>query len=78
MEPHVLGAVLYWLLLPFALLAGEWGRRGELSGDAVRPAPPFPARLLARPAGAGAARARAGGRADRPGRAALGARIPEA
>lgn len=23
MEPHVLGAVLYWLLLPCSLLAGE-------------------------------------------------------
>ncbi|XP_049559602.1 piezo-type mechanosensitive ion channel component 1 isoform X3 [Orcinus orca] len=26
MEPHVLGAVLYWLLLPFVLLAGHTGR----------------------------------------------------
>ncbi|PNJ12530.1 PIEZO1 isoform 2 [Pongo abelii] len=26
MEPHVLGAVLYWLLLPCALLAGHTGR----------------------------------------------------
>ena len=36
MEPHVLCAVLYWLLLPFALLAGEWGRaRRALGCDRV-------------------------------------------
>lgn len=31
MEPHVLGAGLYWLLLPCTLLAGEWrARAGRL------------------------------------------------
>lgn len=46
MEPHVLGAVLYWLLLPFALLAGEWGRaRRALDWNRVCvPAPRIPAR----------------------------------
>ena len=45
MEPHVLGAVLYWLLLPFALLAGEWGRAWRaLDWDRVCvPAPGIPA-----------------------------------
>lgn len=76
MESHVLGAVLYWLLLPFALLAGEWGGRGELwAGTRLCPAPHFLASPRARPARAGAMR----GLAQRfPGRAALGARIPEA
>lgn len=76
MESHVLGAVLYWLLLPFALLAGEWGGRSELwAGTRLCPAPHFLASPRARPARAGAMR----GLAQRfPGRAALGARIPEA
>lgn len=41
----MLGAVLYWLLLPFALLAGEWGRAWRaLDWDRVCvPAPGIPA-----------------------------------
>ena len=75
----MLGAVLYWLLLPFSLLAGEWGRaRRALVWDGVCvPAPGFRPGRPARLAGRGPC---AGGRARRfPGtRAALGARIPEA
>lgn len=39
MERHVLGAVVYWLLLPFALLAGEWAR-GLWAGRGLRPRSP--------------------------------------
>lgn len=43
----MLGAVLYWLLLPFALLAGEWGRARGRAGGCV-PAPHFPERRAVR------------------------------
>lgn len=67
MDPHVLGAGLYWLLLPCTLLAGEWrARAGRL-----RPRTPV---------APGPARVRAGEhrRGDSAGLAAQGARIPEA
>lgn len=54
MEPHVLGAVLYWLLLPFVLLAGELGSalRALVWDGVCVPAPGFrpgrPARLAGR------------------------------
>lgn len=71
----MLGAVLYWLLLPLALLAGEWGGRGELGAGTgyVPRSPSQPRRERGRRAGAVRGR-----RGDCPGRAALGARIPEA
>lgn len=79
MEPHVLGAVLYWLLLPFVLLAGELGSalRALVWDGVCVPAPGFRPDQPARLAGRGPC---AGGRARRfPGtRAALGAGIPEA
>lgn len=75
MEPHVLGAVLYWLLLPCTLLAGEWGAAGPRTE--LRSGSPCPCWAAERgPRGQGCERA--GGRGDSPGRAALGARIPEA
>lgn len=51
MEPHVLGAVLYWLLLPGALLAGEWGHAAGWAAGG----PALPGRAAGR-AGAGTPR----------------------
>lgn len=70
MEPHVLGAGLYWLLLPCTLLAGEWKRgwEGCVRVPLRRAAPPGPARV----------RAGEHRRGDSAGLAAQGARIPEA
>lgn len=70
MEPHVLGAGLYWLLLPCTLLAGE------LEGAGRKAASGTPA--LRRPAPRGCARASIAMRGYSPGLAAQGARIPEA
>lgn len=73
MEPHVLGAVLYWLLLPCALLAGEWGAGagGQWEGAASR----LPTAWTPDDAGRG----EGCGRARRfPGTRDPGARIPEA